>query len=64
MFSFEELMTRLSISHSENVKGGDVSTILKPFIDKLSESYRFVAQAPPLLVHATLDGSRLLILLS
>lgn len=57
MLSFEDLMTRLTLSDSENVNGGGVSKILKLFIDKLFESYRFVTQGPPLLVHATLNGS-------
>lgn len=56
-------MTRLYISGSENVKGADVSKILQLFMDKVSESYRFVTHGPPLPpVHATLDGSCLLIL--
>lgn len=42
MLSFEDLMTRLNISGSENVEGTDVSQTLRLFMDKLSESYRFV----------------------
>lgn len=39
-------MTRLNISGSENVEGTDVSQTLRLFMDKLSESYRFVWQGP------------------
>lgn len=42
MFSFEDLMARLNISGSENVKGADVSKMLQLLIDKLSESHRLV----------------------
>lgn len=62
MLSFADLMTRLSVSGSKNAKDADVSKILQLFIDKLSESYRFVTEGLPLPVHATLDGSCFLIL--